>query len=504
MHPWRKWAGGVALLVLAGCGNDGGAAAADTGGGSSSDSASGDGAKAADAVQAGYTSELASPFATPAWAAQGWAPARVLSFDPSVRRRGLREVRGLIHAHTAYSHDACDGKPFDAEGKINAPCVEDFRRDLCAVGHDYVFMTDHPTHFKDHPFPDVLHYQEASGDALIQREGVMLANRMKCPDGHTVMLIPGTEGGMMPVGLDGHIADPTERAKVYGGDDVGAREALIAAGAHVLAQHTEDWTPEQLGEKGWAGFEMYNLHANMMAHMNDAAKLFPILLAEGETMHPDLILVALVDEDPRYQETWARVAEAGHRRVTTMGTDCHRNTFNLALSDGERVDSYRRMMIWFSNHLLIEPEADGSFDDRHLEAALASRRLFGVFEVLGYAEGFDARIERSGGKAPAEIGGEASLKDGLSIVADTPHVARLPADAEMPEIWTRILLAKDGKWVEQAKGDGRVVFAPTTAGAYRVEVRMRPKHLRKHLGSLSAKADADYAWVYANTFYVTE
>ncbi|MCB9738487.1 MAG: hypothetical protein H6747_04400 [Deltaproteobacteria bacterium] len=493
------------VVATAGCGNlsssaaGAGDSATQTG---DSTAATGDGASA-DVAQPGHTSTLPPPYAAPDWAAQGWSPAKVLRLDGTVRRRGLREVRGLIHAHTAYSHDACDGKPFDKEGKINEPCIEDFRRDLCEVGHDFVFMTDHPTHFKDHPFPDVLHYHKDAGDALVERGGVMLANRMMCKDGHTAMLIPGTEGGMMPVGLDGHIADPTERAKVYGGDDLASREALIAAGAHVLAQHTEDWTAEQLGEKGWAGFEMYNLHANMMAHMNDAAKLFPILLNEDETMHPDLILAALVDEDPRYQETWAKVAEAGHRRVTTMGTDCHRNTFNIELNDGERVDSYRRMMIWFSNHLLIATEADGSYDDRHLEAALQARRLFGVFEVFGYAEGFDARIERDG-KAPVEIGGEASLKDAPTIVADTPHVAMLPTDAEAPEIWTRILHAKGGAWVEVGKGDGRVSFKPTEAGGYRVETRIRPKHLRKHFGSLSAKADDDYAWVYANVFYVTE
>ena len=496
------------LLCAVGCGNDKDAAAG-------SDSAAVDTATAGDAASdavvaaAGFTSTLPSALATPAWAASGWSPAHVARLDADVRHRGLREVRGLIHAHTAYSHDACDGEPFDKEGKINVACIEDFRRDICTVGHDFVFMTDHPTHFKDHPFPDVLHYNAAAGDKLVERNGKAIANQMACKDGHTVLLIPGTEGGMMAVGLDGHIEDETLRAKTYGGDDLAAREAFIAAGAHVLAQHTEDWTAAQLGEAGWAGFEMYNLHANMMARIKEAGLMVPTMLNEKETMEPDLLLLPLVEEDPRYLKTWAEVAEAGHRRVTTMGTDCHRNTFPLKISDGERVDSYRRMMIWFSNHLLVEAAADGSVDDQALEAALVQRRLFGVFEVFGYAEGFDARIvsaakptDKAVDKA-VEIGGEISLAAQPVIIADTPHVAYLPAGAEAPIIRTRIVQAKAGAWVEVASGDGEITFAPTTAGAYRVEVRMTPKHLRVHLGSRSALADKEFLWIYANIFYVT-
>ena len=40
------------------------------------------------------------------------------------------------------------------------------------------------------------------------------------------------------------------------------------------------------------------------------------------------------------------------RAVTTVGTDCHRNTFPQLLPDGERIDSYRRMMLW-TNDVLV-------------------------------------------------------------------------------------------------------------------------------------------------------
>ena len=73
-----------------------------------------------------------------------WKPGDV---RPSIRAegpRGLLDLRGIVHAHSVYSHDACDGEPRDpVTGALNEPCVDDFRRDLCRVGHDFVMLTDH-------------------------------------------------------------------------------------------------------------------------------------------------------------------------------------------------------------------------------------------------------------------------------------------------------------------------------------------------------------------------
>lgn len=496
-HPWLPVVAAGALVALAACGGDEATSAATK----APDTAAADTAADA-AAKPGHTSALPSPFVAPSFAAAGWTPQKVLLLDAAVRRRGLQEVRGLIHAHSPYSHDACDNKPFDENGKINVECVEDFRRDLCHVGHNFVFLTDHPGHFKEHEFPDVLHYDPKRGDKLVERDGKTVGSWMACPDGRSVLLMPGTEGGMMPIGLNGHIGDKAARDKWYGGMDVETRKALIAGGARVIAQHTEDWTTEQLQEEGWGGFEMYNLHANMVAQMKAAAQMIPVLLDEKETMNPDLLLLPLLQEDPRYLKTWAELAEAGTRLTSTLGTDCHRNTFNLPLSDNERVDSYRRMMIWFSNHLLIQPGADGSHDDTALKAAVDARRLFGVFEVFGHAEGFDARIETA--KGVVEIGGDASLADAPRIVADTPHLAFPEPGVDAPLVRSRVVRAKDGAWTEVASGDGRVEFSPTEPGGYRVEVRLTPKHLRKHLGSKQAFADQEFVWIYANVFTITK
>jgi hypothetical protein len=70
--------------------------------------------------------------------------------------RGLVDLRGLVHAHSAYSHDACDGEPVDADGVRSAECFADFRRGVCQAQHDFVFLTDHGDSFDATEYPDTL------------------------------------------------------------------------------------------------------------------------------------------------------------------------------------------------------------------------------------------------------------------------------------------------------------------------------------------------------------
>ena len=81
-----------------------------------------------------------------------WAPGTVYPTDQAAGPRGFLDRRGLIHAHSVYSHDACDGQPQDA-GVINAPCMADFRHGVCATRHDFVMLTDHNTFFSEHGVP---------------------------------------------------------------------------------------------------------------------------------------------------------------------------------------------------------------------------------------------------------------------------------------------------------------------------------------------------------------
>ena len=104
--------------------------------------------------------------------------------------RGLVDVRGAIHAHSVYSHDACDGLPRDeATDAINEPCLDDLRRGLCDARHEFVMLTDHGESFARTEFPDVLLHR--AGDTLVERSGAPTANWIACPDGARVLVLAG-------------------------------------------------------------------------------------------------------------------------------------------------------------------------------------------------------------------------------------------------------------------------------------------------------------------------
>ena len=431
-----------------------------------------------------------------------WAPGVVYPSTREIDGRGFVDLRGLLHTHSPYSHDACDGEPRDAEGNLDAQCVEDWRRDVCLVEHDFIFLTDHRESFADSEFPDVLHYDAARGDVLVDRGGPV-ANWAGCV-GYDESVAPtlvmgGCEAALMPVGLEGHAPG---RGDTYGDRSAASIAELAAQGAHTFVAHTEDFTPEELLDLPLTGFEMYNLHANLLLNIGPALALLSMLDTPEQLPHSDLIVMPLFTEDPRYLQTWGTVLSRGGRRVTTMGTDAHRNTFPEPLPDGERVDSFRRMMQWFSNHLKVVPEADGSWDDRHVKDALGAGRLYGAFEYMGYPEGFDTWIEA--GTEVMEMGEEVSLAAAPEIVVSRPRVRNLDPDATPPDVTVHLLVAREGGFDEVASGLGpQLRFSPSLPGAYRVEVRITPRHLAGYLGAYEDLATQPRPWVYANPFYVT-
>lgn len=419
-------------------------------------------------------------------------------------RGGYLDLRGLIHTHSWFSHDACDNQPVK-DGVRDAVCFEDLRRGICQVRHDYIMFTDHPADFRDQEFPDTLLYRPDRGDVLVDRNGPV-ASWAGCADGGRTLLLAGSESSqVMPVGLEGHAgATPAERTAHYSDNTPAGAARLRQQGAVILVAHPEGYSIEALLARDLDGFEMYNLHANLLTRtgLSAAARLLQRLGANDPgLLHPDLALLPIVEEDPRYLERWGASLSAGLRRVTTMGSDAHRNTLPMLMPDGERVDSFRRMMLWFSNHLLVEPEADGTWDDRHLKEALRQRRLYGVFEVLGYAEGFEYFAHSTAGESP--IGSTVALADAPELRVTAPRVRGLDASREMPQITTRILRATPTGFEEVARGTDSIAYRPDRAGAYRAEVRMVPFHLRRELAADADRMLAkDFVWIYANAIWV--
>ncbi len=435
-----------------------------------------------------------------------WGPSMVFPTPRVANARGLLDRRGLIHAHSVHSHDACDGLPRNDAGIYDAECNDDFRRGLCQVQHDFAFLTDHPGSFVEVEFPDTLLYDATKGDALVTHGAQSTGNWMRCGDAGAALVMAGTEANrMMPVGLDEHVADAGNRAAIYNSEQPAAYLEVKAKNAVMMVAHTENWTADELVSLPIDGFEMYNLHANTLLNGGVVAELaLQVDRKEFEGLpHPDLFFAALTKfEDPRYLETWGTVLARGAHRVTTVGTDCHRNTFKSLMQDGERVDSYRRMMLAFSNHLLVKPTTDGGFDDRSLKEALRSGRAYGAFEFLGYPEGFDAVALE--GTAVREMGDTASLAKGVTLKLTVPKVQRLDAAALAPTIKGQWLKARDGGWDVVAEGPGPTVEAtPTEPGAYRAEIRIIPKHLDGFIGKRRDFIKNERPWVYGNPIYVS-
>jgi hypothetical protein len=436
-----------------------------------------------------------------------WSPGVVY---PSERQdfRGFLDVRGLVHAHSVYSHDACDGEPVDENGVRDPVCFDDFRRGLCQSKHDFVFLTDHRESYDATEYPENLLYREERGDELVIHDGNPTASFAACDDGSRALIMAGNEGGMMPVGVETHVAPPgPERTDLLGQRTPEAAQALHDHGAVVLLAHPEDFTVDELKTMPVDGFEMYNLHANTLLAAGTALDLL-VRARDGDTVpHPDLLVLALWSEDPRYLQRWGNVLASGKHLTTTMGTDCHRNTFTTILEDGERADSYRRMMISFSNHLRIRPNADGTFDDRTLKEALAAGRNWGAFEMMGYPVGFDAFATK--GSTDYEMGDTVPV--GAQLVVKMPKVKDLDPAREAPALRIRILKATDDEagFSVVAEGDDDEVTATLAEpGAYRAEVRMLPLHLREDLRLdaftlLDALKDEgrDYVWIYTGAFY---
>jgi hypothetical protein len=433
-----------------------------------------------------------------------WVPGESVPTPRAATLRGLVDRKGLVHAHSVYSHDACDGKPRDENGNIDRVCLDDMRKAICTSRMDFVFLTDHRDSFAHVSYPDTLLYDAARGDQLIQRDGAPVASWAGCPGQDAAMILAGTESGTTPVGLEHHVgANGDESSHIYGEDTPDVFQRYKDAGAVALLVHTENYNADQLTNLPIDGFEMYNLHANSF---RGAGKILELLgtLSRDDVVKPqsDLFFLPVVSEDPLYIEPWGTALARGAHRVTTMGTDCHRNSFPQILPDGERVDSYRRMMGWFSNHLLVRPAADGTFGDRDLKDALRSGRLYGSFDVLGTPEAFDYFAREA--DAPHEMGESVSVAKGVTLHVEMPRIVRLDPAVKPPALTVRVLRAREGGWDVVKTGDSSLDVAIDQPGAYRAEIRMTPHHLEPFMGDYAELSrTGDFVWIYANPIYVT-
>jgi hypothetical protein len=266
--------------------------------------------------------------------------------------------------------------------------------------------------------------------------------------------------------------------------------------------HTESREPAVLAEVDVDTIEIFNLHAALdpdirgdflgLDPLAPIANLLPLFSADAGAPEPDMAFLLFFEELPIYLERFDTLL--GARRVAgTAGTDVHQNALPGIMADGERGDSYRRLMRWFSNVLLLE----GELTPASAKAAIAAGRGYVAFEALGTPTGFDLHAEAGG--AVTELGGTAPA--GAMIVADAPTVLDPDPAAEPPLIAMRLVHVTAAG--SEVIGEGDHIEAPgAAAGAYRAEVRITPRHLRAYLGDEADRWIVERPWLLSNPIYV--
>jgi len=408
--------------------------------------------------------------------------------------RGFHAARALIHMHSPFSHDACDGAGY-VDGVVDQDCLADLRHGLCASRVDVSFFTDHPAFASEQEWAALFHPQP--GDEAVVVGPDQLASRIQCEDGHKVLWMPGIEDELMPVALDHHVADSAaENDRLYNGTDLEAIQAEQAAGGFVLQAHTEGKSLELLLQRqqwGLSGVEIFNLHAmfdpnrreqdlglDRLGWITDIAP-FTNPNATGE---PDLFFLGVHGIQQVSIDRWNALLQNGPM-VATAGTDGHQNVLLVTLRDGDRGDSYRRVMRWFANTLLVDDDTPQAY-----EAALRAGRSYITYHLLGVPTGFDFHAMATDGTV-LEMG--SSAEPGVTISLTCPTLSEhSPRGEEVPVIEGSVW--KDGVLWQSGCGE----WLATEPGAYQARVDITPHHLKPFLGEDPAPYLRPFPWVQSN------
>ncbi len=411
-------------------------------------------------------------------------------------------ARGIIHSHSPYSHDGCDGEGLDANGTPNAKCVANLRRGICDAAEDFVFLTDHPSNMADYEMDKLLFIQPGD-EPLTDPDGAPFANFIPCGDGRRVLVMTGTEDTLMSVGIDKHLpGDPATRKAVYESDGAMTVDAMHKVGALVFLAHTESRTPDYLKTIPVDGVEIFNIHAAIDPDIRRdylgldgfaaGASILPFTRQDEDGPQPDLAILGFLQHLPQYGQLWDPML--AERHVTgSVGTDVHENSFPGMMRDGERGDSFRRLMRWISNVALV----DGVLAPSTIKDAVKAGRSYIAFEILGVPSGFDFHAED--GTNVVEMGGQA--KPGSRIIVQAPKVYDLDPAVDAPEISVKLLRIANGSTTTVAEG-GDIRIDSAEAGVYRVEVYITPHHLRPYLAETPDTYIRNFPWVYSNAIRV--
>ena len=424
--------------------------------------------------------------------------------------RGYRIARTLTHFHSPYSYDACDKNGLSGTTP-NSECYAHLVRAMCLNRVDFLFITDHPDHMQDYEMRDLLIVQD--GDTVLNSgTGDPYAKRVgSCENGFQPVFLLGFESRLMPLGITKHLdAAVSDRKTNYQLDTAAIRARLqTETDAVVAVPHTEHWSVDSLRTLQPDAIEIYNFHANIdpkirRTYLNappftNIASFLTYLIDPYKQLVPDYGFLSFLQTFPVYFSIWNSLIDGGLHVTGLGGTDSHENVFPQIVSDGERLDSHRRVTRMMSNHFLVN-----DLNISTLKSAIRAGRGWLVFEGLGTPVGMDFYATVSG----TTVGvGETGTLGGASatITVLAPHLhADSPQSTENPVFklkLKRVLSGGNDEVVASSEGQD-LSYSTTQSGAYRAEITIIPKHIRKYLSDFSDRADQEYSWIITNHLYL--
>ncbi len=426
--------------------------------------------------------------------------------------RGYRIARTIVHLHSPYSNDACDSHGGgEAGGTFNEACYQDLRTALCKNRVDFALVTDHPDNMSIHTFSELA--LTRSGDTVLTSGGTV-GSQITCSGStQTPQIYIGFEkgDGLMATLMTQHEA--TEKLANYENVTAGAVTNLksgASSDAVVLMPHSEKFSDTTISGLDVHGFEIYNLHANLspsyrsylgLDTFGSTLDLLAYWIDPYGELQPDLAFLSVFEWSSVYVTLWNKLITWGGgptRPLVTAGSDAHENVIASSARDGERVDSYRRLLRWFSNHFLVS-----TMDRAGIKAAMLARRGWIVFEALGSPVNFD--FTATVGASTYGVGESQSWASGakLNVALPTLHSSS-PQEGLSPRMTLylkKMSLTGTETTVASAVGQS-ISYTVPAAGVFRAEVWITPHHLLGFLGYLRNRLIKDYPWIVTNAIYL--
>lgn len=307
-----------------------------------------------------------------------------------------------------------------------------------------------------------------------------------CPDGHKPQVLVGFEGKLMPLGLTAHVnLPPQSRRGFYSLSDRATADILRSYGALIAVPHSESWSVTEVTDVKPEVMEFGNHHAILdpkiryedlqLNPFTGMLSLLPFVLNPEETPPPDLAWIFFYEENLPAYLLWIQ-SSIRFKTTGIYGCDAHQNVYPGSLADGERGDSYRRMLRWVTNWIFLGSDPGIPQRDAFLQG-LKEGSSATVFEVLGTPEHFQIRYD----------------PDTRLLSLSFPKQAY-----PFGKVKTRVHIrgfSQSGALILALKDERERLTLPDHPALFQVTIEANLEHLRGFLGKKSELISRYYPWI---------